>query len=128
MYAGLTEQVIHGEVVNIADGDILTDLDRNQHQVKIRLTEVDAPEAHQAFGSRSRQSLSDLCFGTQAKITARVKDRYKRTVAQVKCSGFDVNTERVNRGMAWVYPQYAVNQRPILSTSQRPIVSILSIC
>ena len=82
----------------------------SKQQVRIRLAEIDAPEAHQAFGSRSKQSLSDLCFGTQAEIITEVKDRYNRTVARVKCSSVDVNTEQVKRGMAWVDPQYAKDE------------------
>ena len=93
--------------MGIADGDTLTVLTHDQQEVKIRLAEIDAPEKHQAFGTRSKQSLSDLCFGKQAEVNPKVKDRYKRTVARVKCSGVDVNTEQLNRGMAWVYPRYA---------------------
>lgn len=50
-------------VIGISDGDTLTVLDKDKQQVKIRLAEIDAPESHQAFGSRSKQSLSNLCFG-----------------------------------------------------------------
>ena len=96
-----------GTVVGIADGDTLTVLNNEKQEVKIRLAEIDAPEKRQAFGTRSKQSLSDLCFGKQAEIITQVKDRYKRTIARVKCSGVDANTEQVKRGMAWVYPRYA---------------------
>jgi len=99
-----------GRVVGIADGDTLTVLNSENREVKIRLGEIDAPEAHQAFGSRSKQSLAALCFGKQAELLTQVKDRYKRTVARVKCSGVDANAEQVNRGMAWVYPKYAKDQ------------------
>jgi endonuclease YncB( thermonuclease family) len=71
-----------GRVVGIADGDTLTVLNKEKQEVKVRLAEIDAPEAHQAFGSRSKQSLSDLCFGQQAEIITQTKDRYKRTVAR----------------------------------------------
>jgi endonuclease YncB( thermonuclease family) len=98
---------IIGTVVGIADGDTLTVLTHDKQDVKIRLAEIDAPEKRQAFGARSKQSLSDLCFGKQAEVISKVKDRYQRTVAHVKCSGVDVNAEQVNRGMAWVYPRYA---------------------
>jgi micrococcal nuclease len=94
-------------VVGISDGDTLTVLNEDKQQVKIRLAEIDAPEFHQAFGSRSKQSLSNLCFGKQAEIIPQAKDRYKRTVARIKCDGVDANAEQVNRGMAWVYRQYA---------------------
>ena len=94
-------------VIGISDGDTLTVLNENKQQIKIRLAEIDAPEKKQDFGTRSKQSLSDLCFGKQAEIIPKVKDRYKRTVARVKCAGVDANAEQVNRGMAWVYRQYA---------------------
>ncbi|WP_411555578.1 thermonuclease family protein [Nitrosospira sp. Is2] len=35
-----------------------------------------------------------------------MKNRYHPTVARVKCGGVDVNSEQVNRGMAWVYRRY----------------------
>ena len=96
-----------GKVVGIADGDTLTVLTASKQQHKIRLAEIDAPEKHQAFGTKSKQSLSDLCFGKEAEVSPRVKDRYQRIVARVKCAGVDVNAEQVNRGMAWVYRRYA---------------------
>jgi endonuclease YncB( thermonuclease family) len=96
-----------GKVVGIADGDTLTVLTPSKQQHKIRLAEIDAPEKHQPFGTKSKQSLSDLCFGKDAEVSPRVKDRYQRIVARVKCAGVDVNLEQVNRGMAWVYRKYA---------------------
>ncbi|WON75331.1 thermonuclease family protein [Nitrosospira sp. Is2] len=94
-------------VIGISDGDTLTVLNENKQQVKIRLAEIDAPEARQPFGAKSKQSLSELCFGKQAQIKPRAKDRYGRTVAPVTCDGVDANAEQVNRGMAWVYRKYA---------------------
>ena len=96
-----------GKVVGIADGDPLTVLNENKQQVKIRLAEIDAPESKQPFGAKSKQSLSELCFGKRAEVVPRATDRYKRTVARVKCAGVDANAEQVNRGMAWVYRKYA---------------------
>jgi micrococcal nuclease len=74
---------------------------------KIRLAEIDAPERHQPYGERAKQSLSDLCFGKQVEVLPRVKDQYKRTVAHIKCAGVDANMEQVKRGMAWIYRRYA---------------------
>jgi micrococcal nuclease len=34
----------------------------------VRLAEIDAPEKSQAYGQRSKQSLSDLAFGKQVRI------------------------------------------------------------
>src|SRR5689334_15220288 len=70
----------NGKVVGIADGDTLTVLTASKQQHKIRLAEIDAPEKHQPFGTKSKQSLSNLCFGKEAEISPRVKDRYQRIV------------------------------------------------
>ena len=50
------------------DGDTLTVLTASKRQHKIRLAEIDAPEK-QAFGTKSKQSLSELCFGKEAEIS-----------------------------------------------------------
>jgi len=93
-------------VVGIADGDTLTVLCNGSKQVKIRLSEIDAPEKRQPFGNRSMQSLSGMCLQKKAKIKPQTKDRYGRTVARVICDGIDANVEQVKRGMAWVYDKY----------------------
>lgn len=96
------------KVVAVNDGDTLAALCADHEQVvKVRLAEIDAPEKAQPFGNRSKQSLSDLCFGKPAEIVPTAKDRYGRTVAHVSCAGVDANAEQVRRGMAWVYEKYA---------------------
>lgn len=101
-----------GKVVAVADGDTLTVL-RDREQIKARLVEIDAPEKAQPFGNRSKQSLSDLCFGKTATLADQGKDRYKRTLARVTCDGLDANAEQVRRGMAWVYRKYAPKDSPL---------------
>lgn len=98
-----------GKVIGISDGDTLTVLVERQ-QVKVRLVEIDAPEKGQAFGNRSKQSLSDLCFDRTATLADKGKDRYGRTLAQVYCDGIDANAEQVRRGMAWVYDRYVTDR------------------
>lgn len=93
------------KVVGIADGDTLTLLVDRQ-PLKIRLANVDAPEKAQAFGQRSKQSLSELCWGKDATYSAQTRDRYGRTVAVVRCNGVEANRAQVERGMVWVYEQY----------------------
>lgn len=92
-------------VIGIADGDTLTAL-VDSKPVKIRLANIDAPEKKQAFGQRSKQSLSDLCFGKDATYSTQTIDRYKRTVAVVTCAGVEANRHQVERGMAWTYTSY----------------------
>lgn len=98
-----------GKVIGIADGDTLTVLAERQ-QIKVRLAEIDAPEKGQAFGNRSKQSLSVLCHGKQARLDDKGKDRYGRTLARVYCDGTDANAEQVRRGMAWVYDRYVTDR------------------
>jgi micrococcal nuclease len=93
------------QVIGISDGDTLTLL-VDRKPLKIRLANVDAPEKKQAFGERSKQSLSDLCFGKDATYKVQDIDRYGRTVAVVTCAGVQVNRAQVERGMAWVYAKY----------------------
>lgn len=92
-------------VIGIADGDTMTLL-VNRKPLKIRLADIDAPEKRQAFGQRSKESLSDLCWSKDATYKAQTVDRYGRTVAQVTCAGIDANRAQIERGMAWVYVQY----------------------
>jgi len=110
--ATLAHAEIAGKVVAVADGDTLTVL-RDREQVKVRLTEIDAPEKAQAFGNKSKQSLSDLCFGKTATLNDKGKDKYGRTLARVTCDGIDANTEQVRRGMAWAYTRYAPKDLPL---------------
>jgi endonuclease YncB( thermonuclease family) len=95
-----------GKVVGIADGDTLTILTASEKQHKIRPAEIDAPEKHGPFGSKSKQSLSDLCFGKEAEVTPFVKDRYKRIVARVKCAGVNVKAEQLNRHGLGLIPKH----------------------
>ena len=110
-YPVAAEQIT-GRVVAIQDGDTLTVL-VDRRQVKVRLIEIDAPEKAQAFGNRSKQSLSDLCFNKTTKLDDKGKDRYGRTLARVYCDGVDANAEQVRRGMAWVFERYAPKGSPL---------------
>ena len=92
-------------VIGVSDGDTLTVLNKGR-PVKVRLANIDAPEKQQPFGARSKQSLSELCYGRDATIKSSNKDRYGRTVAVVHCGDVNVNVAQVSRGMAWVYRQY----------------------
>lgn len=101
-----------GTVVAVADGDTLTVL-VDQRQVRVRLAEIDAPESHQPFGTRSRESLAELCHRKDAEIETAGQDRYGRTIARVICAGTDANAEQVRRGMAWVFVRYAAPSSPL---------------
>ena len=99
-------------VVAVTDGDTIKARCGEPgayEQINVRLAEIDAPEKKQAFGERSKQALSDLCFGVNAEIHPVTKDRYGRTVAWITCRGRDANTEQIRAGMAWVYDKYVTD-------------------
>jgi endonuclease YncB( thermonuclease family) len=110
--AAAQPQTITGKVVAISDGDTLTVLDANNRQHKIRLDGVDAPESSQDFGSRAKQSLSDLVFGKTVTVISSKKDRYGRTLGKVMLDKLDINLGQIRRGMAWFYRHYAKELRP----------------
>jgi micrococcal nuclease len=101
-------------VIGITDGDTLTVLTGQKTQVKIRLAGIDAPESGQDFGTRAKQTASELAFGKIVTIIERDKDRYGRTVADVWLpDGRSLNREMVRNGLAWWYRKYAANDREL---------------
>jgi endonuclease YncB( thermonuclease family) len=68
-------QTITGKVVGVSIGDTITVLDASNKQHKIRLEGIDAPESNQDYGSRVKQSLSDLVFGKTVTVTSSKKDK-----------------------------------------------------
>jgi endonuclease YncB( thermonuclease family) len=105
-------ETITGLVVGVSDGDTITVLDANKVQHKIRLAGIDAPEKKQAFGNRSKESLSALAFDKTVNVETDKQDRYGRQVGKVLVNGQDVNLVQVERGMAWFYRQYQREQSP----------------
>ena len=83
---------LSGRVVGVADGDTVTVLDANHQQHKIRLSGIDAPEKSQAFGQRSKESMSALVFGKQVDVVWDKRDRYKRIVGKVMVQPADGTT------------------------------------
>lgn len=104
-------------VVRVIDGDSLTVLVDRQH-MRVRLKEIGAPELKQAFGERSRQSLTDMCAAKRARVTWTEKDRNGRLLARVWCGEVDANAEQVRRGMAWVFDRY-VKDRGLYPLQER---------
>jgi endonuclease YncB( thermonuclease family) len=103
---------VPARVVAVHDGDTVTVLS-HRRELRIRLTDIDAPELGQPFGKRSKTALSDVCFGTVAGLEIRGRDRYGRTLARLRCDGVDANAEQVRRGYAWVFTRYARANSPL---------------
>ena len=105
-------ETVKGRVVGVADGDTITVLDADKAQHKIRLAGIDAPEKKQAFGNRSKESLSEMVFDKTVNVETEKRDRYGRQIGKVLVNGQDVNLVQVERGMAWFYRQYQREQSP----------------
>ena len=109
----LAEVILTCLVIAIADGDTLTarcKIPAGIENIKVRLAEIDAPEKGQAFGSRSKQHLAELCFEKAATVRPQTTDRYGRTVARIECEGTDASVEQVRSGMAWVFDKYVTDR------------------
>jgi endonuclease YncB( thermonuclease family) len=114
-------ETITGRVVGVSDGDTITVLDAGHAQHKIRVAGIDAPEKEQAFGQRSKASMSDLVFGKDVLVVPSKRDRYRRLVGKVlvaapSCTAstcpktLDAGLVQITTGMAWWYRQYAREQ------------------
>ena len=73
----------------------------NARQIKVRLAEIDCPEAHQPDGAKAKKALGTLVFGGLAQVVAVDRDRYGRVVGSVSVEGLDVNAALVRQGHGW---------------------------
>ena len=105
------------KVVSVSDGDTITVLDSANQQHKIRLAGIDAPEKTQAFGQKSKDSLSAMISGHKVDVVLGKTDRYGRNISKVLSDGVDVNLEQIKAGLAWHYKQYEKDQPPEDRTS-----------
>jgi len=101
---------IEGKVIKVADGDTVTVLDADNKQHRVRLTGIDAPERHQAYGGESTKSLRDLVYLKKVTVESSGTDRYRRILGKILLDGSDVNLEQVKRGFAWHYKHYEKDQ------------------
>lgn len=106
----ISAETISGKVVAVKDGDTIVVLDEAKTQHTIRLAGIDAPEKKQAFGQRSKESLSDLLFGKPVSVETSKRDKYQREIGKVLVAGLDANLEQIKRGMAWHYKAYEREQ------------------
>nr|WP_314899681.1 thermonuclease family protein [uncultured Deefgea sp.] len=104
--SSLHAEMLSGQIIGISDGDTATLLTNDRKPIKIRLGQIDEPEKEQAFGEKSKQSLSELIYGKNVTVETETKDQYGRTVGKVLVGGKDINLEQIKRGMAWFYVEF----------------------
>ena len=99
-----------GKVVGVSDGDTITILTEQKQNIKIRLSEIDAPEKKQPWGQNSKQALSDLIFSLSVTVDSVGEDRYGRTLGTVFLKKVNINKHMVEHGNAWAYEKYVHDQ------------------
>lgn len=104
--SSLFAETLSGHIIGISDGDTATLLSKDRKPIKIRLWQIDAPEKEQAFGEKSKQSLSDLIYGKNVTVQVETQDQYGRQVGKIFVGNKDINLEQIKRGMAWFYVEF----------------------
>lgn len=106
----LQAEEFDAKVIAVMDGDTLMVL-RDGKKVKIRLSNIDAPESGQEFGKESRDSLVNMVMKKQVHVNSRAVDSYGRLIAEISLDGKSVNEAQVKKGMAWERSHYHSSKR-----------------
>ena len=78
--------------------------------IRFRLQGIDAPERRQAYGTKSKEHLSEWVAGRFVVVETDKRDRYGRVVGKVLVGGKDVCLAQVVAGFAWHYKKYQNEQ------------------
>jgi micrococcal nuclease len=102
--------------ISVIDGDTIT-VEHDGHPEHIRLSDIDAPEAAQPFGTSSTLILSKLILNKLVRVIPDGHDRYGRTLATLLLPpSLNVNATMIRNGIAWHAVQYSSD--PALSRHQ----------
>ena len=96
------------KIKRVVDGDTVHVFYQDE-VYKIRLTEIDAPERDQPYGSNSTEYLKSLLKEGMVDVDISGTDRYGRKLGRLYWQGKDINRELVSAGYAWVYDQYVTD-------------------
>ena len=116
--SAIPDQVLDGRIIEVYDGDTATLLTKDDLKYKIRFFGIDAPEAAQDFGVKSRDALREKILGQDVTVKVAAVDTYGRSVGRVFRGGRYINLEMAAEGMAWYYADYAKNEYD-LAAAQR---------
>ena len=110
-YSGAPFALPELEIIRVIDGDTVIGKSNNS-EIKIRLSEIDAPEMDQVFGLVSKECLSDLIRETNdLRFKSNGKDRYGRSLGWLVTDDKNLNYEMVKQGCAWVYDRYVIDKK-----------------
>ncbi len=82
-------------VTKVIDGDTFMTASRKN---PVRLANVDTPEKRQPGYQKAKQALTDLIQGETVTIDTKARDKYRRSVANVKVKGRSVNSAMKKHG------------------------------
>jgi endonuclease YncB( thermonuclease family) len=102
------------QITRVVDGDTLI----VGGSERVRLSEVDAPETNQAFGTEARLCLDSILAVAPPSICRQGQDQYGRTLANLQVSGVDVGAALVTLGCAWAYTAYLPQNSALPSMQQ----------
>ncbi len=82
-------------VTKVIDGDTFMTASRKN---PVRLANVDTPEKRQPGYQKAKQALADLIQDETVTIDTKARDKYRRSVANVKVKGRSVNAAMKKHG------------------------------
>ena len=100
-----SEQFV-AKVNRVIDGDTVVVATDEGKSVRIRMSDIDAPEKDQPWGPEATQALSVLIQDKTVLVIAVDTDRYGRVVATLFDADKNINRAMVEQGHAWVYRRY----------------------
>ena len=96
-------------VSNVYDGDTVELKNNTGSKLKLRLTDIDAPERNQEFGQKARRALIKLCQGSAISVELVGKDKYNRHLGKLECNQTDASLYMAEHGYAWHNEKYSDN-------------------
>jgi endonuclease YncB( thermonuclease family) len=104
--AAVIKEELSGRVVAVADGDTFTLAAADNKRVRVRLSQVDAPDRGKPWGRSAKRALSSLVLSKTVRVVASGRDLGGHTLGRVFVKDVDVNAEMVRRGAAYAYREY----------------------
>jgi endonuclease YncB( thermonuclease family) len=95
------------KVTRILDGDTLAVSWPGGARVRVRLTDIDAPESCQPYGPEATRALEDYLRSGTIEVEVVDVDRNQRVIGRVFVDGRDISAALVRDGTAWFYSEYA---------------------
>jgi len=97
---------MQGVVIVVIDGDTVLFKPDHYHPasrafLKVRLTNIDAPEADQPYGEAATNALKDMALKRRATLEIVATDTYGRKLGRLDVAGAAINAQLVRRGHAW---------------------------